>query len=121
MRPVLIYDGDCGFCTASVRWARSRIRHLPAAQPFQSADLAALGLSRAVCDQAVQFVDGDGSVHAGSRAIARVLIASRGPWAVLGRLMSVPVVRGVSAVAYRVIARHRHRLPGSTQACDTGR
>jgi predicted DCC family thiol-disulfide oxidoreductase YuxK len=119
--PVLIYDGDCGFCTASVRWAQARIRRLPAAQPLQLTDLAALGLTRQACEQAVQFVDADGSIHAGDQAVARALSVSGRGWRVLGRLMSLPGVRSVAAVTYRFIARHRHRLPGSTNACDTGR
>jgi predicted DCC family thiol-disulfide oxidoreductase YuxK len=117
--PVVIYDGDCGFCSASVRWAQARIRRLPAAQPFQFTDLAALGLTRQECEQAVQFVDADGSIHSGDQAIARALFASGRGWLLLGRLMSLPGVRAIGAVAYGLIARHRHRLPGSTNACDT--
>jgi predicted DCC family thiol-disulfide oxidoreductase YuxK len=119
--PVIVYDGDCGFCTSSIRWAQARISRLPATQPFQFADLEKLGITRQACEQAVQFVDADGSVHTGDRAVARALMVSGAHWRVLGQLMSAPGVRTVSAMAYRLIARHRHRLPGSSPACDTGR
>jgi predicted DCC family thiol-disulfide oxidoreductase YuxK len=121
VRPVLIFDGDCGFCTASVQWAQVRIRRLPTAQPFQFADLDALGLTRQACEQAVQFVDTDGSIHVGDQAIARALVVSGQGWKMLGRLMSLPGVRTVGAATYRFIAQRRHHLPGSSQSCDTGR
>jgi predicted DCC family thiol-disulfide oxidoreductase YuxK len=118
--PVIVYDGDCGFCTSSIRWARARIRALPAARPFQSFDVATVGLTRQDCERAVAFVDAQGSIHWGSRAVARILVGSGGAWSLLGRVMSVPGIRGLSAVTYRTIANNRHRLPGSTSSCDTG-
>ena len=61
--PLLVTDGDCGFCTRSIEWGRKRIRRLPVAVPYQRADLAALGLDEAACRTAVQFVDGDGRIR----------------------------------------------------------
>jgi predicted DCC family thiol-disulfide oxidoreductase YuxK len=40
-------------------------------------------------------------------------------WAALGTIGDLPGIRSVAAGTYRVIAKNRHRLPGSTAACDT--
>jgi hypothetical protein len=43
--PVLLYDGDCAFCTSCVTWMRRRIRRLDATEPYQLTDLDALGVT----------------------------------------------------------------------------
>jgi predicted DCC family thiol-disulfide oxidoreductase YuxK len=115
--PVLVYDGDCGFCTASARQAR-RItpKHITIAAS-RGLDLSALGLSADECDAALQFVDHTGAVHSGAEAVASLLRECRGAWPLVGRTMSLPGVRGVAASTYRLVARNRHRLPGATASC----
>lgn len=115
--PVLLFDGDCAFCTSSVRWAQRAIRHMPRAEPYQFADLAALGLSAEECAAAVQYVALDGHVHAAHDAVSALLLGAGGGWWVLGALMRVPGVHWLSGVIYRTVACNRHRLPGGTAAC----
>lgn len=120
MRPVLIFDGDCAFCSSSIRWAQRRVRHLPRAVPHQTFDdeaLDELHLDRAACNAAVQFVDADGTVSSGERAVAAVLRRAGGVWKLLGVLLGLPVVRSIAGLVYRWVARNRHRLPGGTPAC----
>ncbi|MFK0403356.1 hypothetical protein ACIQTT_13555 [Microbacterium sp. NPDC090225] len=45
-RPLLVFDGDCGFCTTAVGVLEKRLARFPDAQPWQWLDLDALGLSR---------------------------------------------------------------------------
>jgi predicted DCC family thiol-disulfide oxidoreductase YuxK len=121
--PVLVYDGDCGFCTSSATWVR---RRLPlgtevAVEPWQSLDLTALRLSAADVAEAAWWVDAAGARHRGHHAIAAALRAIGGRWAVLGRLLTLPLVSPLAALAYRLIARYRYRLPGSTAACKVPR
>lgn len=133
---VLLYDGDCGFCSSAARWLERRIgpRDNTGANaqtsitvvPSQWVDVQALGLSRAAVDQEVHLVDISAgpsnrvarNVRTGSDAIADCLIACRNPvYRVAGGLMRARIFRPLAAFGYRVTARYRHRLPGGTPTC----
>ena len=116
-RPLLVFDGDCAFCTRSVQFVERRIARHPVIRSWQSLDLAPLGLTEALCLEAVQLVRNDSSVVSAHIAVAHTLIHGRRGWAVLGRLMLLPGVRQIAGVVYRWVARNRHRLPGGTAAC----
>jgi predicted DCC family thiol-disulfide oxidoreductase YuxK len=92
-RPVLVYDGDCGFCTSSVRFAE---RHIPASAEIialQFADLDALGTTRERASREVLWVDRRGRVYGGAPAVAALLMDAGGGWRLLGAAMSVVPVR----------------------------
>ena len=89
----LVYDGDCAFCTRSVRLLGRFGLAQPAAVAWQQADLEALGLTAAQCAYEVQWVAADGTVAGGAQAVGQVLLASRRPWPVLGRTTLLPVTR----------------------------
>ena len=114
--PVLIFDGDCGFCTSSANKAREWLR-LPRVEPWQHADLPPLGLTPHECNEALQWVGVDGEIHSGHAAVAAAMRFRGGLWGVLGRVIPLPVINILGSAAYRVIARNRHRLPGGTPAC----
>lgn len=115
---MLVYDGDCGFCTTSARWIE---RRLPATVPvatWQSFDdLSTLGLTVDDVTAAAWWVDPDGGRERGHLAIAASLRAARGLWPVLGRLLAAPPLRWIGGPVYAWVARNRHRLPGATDAC----
>ncbi len=115
-RPLLVFDGDCGFCTSSARAAQRwwRLEHV---EPWQFLDLASLGLTAEQCEQAVQWVGEDGDVVSAERAVIAGMRHAGGVWGVLGRIMAVPGIRHVCGLVYRIIARNRHRMPGGTPAC----
>lgn len=115
--PLIVFDGDCGFCTRSIEWGRRRIRRMSTAVPFQRADLDALGLDAATCRTAVQYVGADGRITAGERAVASLLRDAGWPWSPLGRLLALPGVRAVAGLVYRWVARNRYRLPGASDSC----
>jgi predicted DCC family thiol-disulfide oxidoreductase YuxK len=110
-----IYDGDCGFCSRCVGWAsrRSDVRF----EPFQATDLSAIGITADAAATAVHCVGPDGRVTRGAAAVAAVLRECRAGWPLLGIVMRLPVVRTIAEVAYRMVARNRHRLPGPA-ACS---
>ncbi|HET6666127.1 MAG TPA: DUF393 domain-containing protein, partial [Intrasporangium sp.] len=117
--PLLIFDGDCAFCTSSVeflrRWVDRTGRY--AIEPWQRVDLSAYGLTEADCIDAAQFVDANGAVHPGHRAIAEALRQGAPGWRPVGRLLTVPGIDGVARRVYGWVAGHRHQLPGGTPAC----
>jgi predicted DCC family thiol-disulfide oxidoreductase YuxK len=108
-RPVLVYDGDCGFCRRSVR-VLERIGPDAELVAYQSADLPALGLTEALAAAAVQWVGSDGSVRAGHEAIAGALLTAGRVWRIAGRVMLLPGISWTAARVYRLIADNRSRL-----------
>jgi predicted DCC family thiol-disulfide oxidoreductase YuxK len=111
----LLFDGDCGFCSS---WARVAQRIAPTVdvRPYQHTDLDAFGVTADECATALRWV-GTGGAAAGAAAVARLLIAAAGWWGVLGRMLSLPGIRGLAALLYRAVAANRYRLPGGTPAC----
>ncbi|MFE5795146.1 thiol-disulfide oxidoreductase DCC family protein [Streptomyces sp. NPDC056503] len=116
-RPVLVYDGDCGFCTTSANFAERRVRPRCDIVPWQFADLGALGVTRERAEYEVLWVTPAGAVEGGARAVAKALLSAGGAWAVLGAALLLPGVRWAARRVYRLVAAHRHRLPGGTPAC----
>jgi len=113
-----VYDGDCAFCTMCARFIERRIHTGAVVIPWQWADLDALGLTRAQCVEAVQWVpSGGGQTSAGPVAIARLLRSSGPLWRLAGRVLGLRPVTALAWPAYRWVARNRHRLPGGTAAC----
>jgi predicted DCC family thiol-disulfide oxidoreductase YuxK len=115
-RPVLIYDGDCGFCTTCARFLE-RIGPDADIVAWQLTDLAELGLTEEQAADAVQWVAVDGTVRSGHEAIAAVLSSVGRIWRIPGRLIVLPGVSWLAARAYRLTADNRYRLPGGTPAC----
>lgn len=114
---VLIFDGDCGFCTSTVRWVLKRVRKPVQAVPYQRADLERYGLSEKDVRRYVWWIDELGRRYRGHRATAKALEASGGGWSLVGRLLRTPPMSWLAAVGYRLVARYRGHLPGGTPAC----
>ncbi|WP_441247243.1 thiol-disulfide oxidoreductase DCC family protein [Kitasatospora sp. McL0602] len=128
--PVLVFDGDCGFCATSVRFAERYLRATLAsggweAVPFQFADLPELDaraggrglVSWERAERQILWLTPGGEVYAGAQAAARLLMRTGGAWAYLGAVLTLAPVRPVAAALYRLVARNRHRMPGGTPAC----
>jgi predicted DCC family thiol-disulfide oxidoreductase YuxK len=115
-RPVLVYDGDCAFCTSCAR-VLERIGPDAEIVAWQLTDLAGLGITEEQATDAVQWVQIDGTVHSGHEAISGVLSSAGRPWKIVGRMVLLPGISWPAAKVYRLVADNRYRLPGSTPAC----
>lgn len=115
--PVLLFDGDCGFCTASVQWLERWVRPTAAIIAWQFTDLGALGVDVHECETSIQWVTAPGRTTSEAVAAAAVLCTGRAPWPAVGRALVVPGLRQIANAAYRLIAANRYRLPGATPAC----
>jgi predicted DCC family thiol-disulfide oxidoreductase YuxK len=111
---VLVFDGDCAFCTSCARLLE---RIGPEVVAWQVADLDELGITPAQAAEAVRWVAADGTVRTGHEALAAALGAAGSGWRVVGRALLLPGVSPLAAASYRLVARNRHRLPGGTPAC----
>jgi predicted DCC family thiol-disulfide oxidoreductase YuxK len=114
--PVLLYDGDCAFCTRCARFLEG-IGPEAEIVAWQLTDLAALGITEAQATDAVQWVRIDGTIRSGHEAIAAVLSAAGGIWKVVGQTILLPGISRLAAKVYRLVADNRYRLPGGTPAC----
>ncbi len=115
----LLYDADCGFCTASAGWLGRRSLRT-AISPLHRADLAALGVDADRARREIPFVEAGESgtrVSYGHIAIGRGLSTGGPGWRLAGWLLLHPPVSWLARPAYALVARNRHRLPGSTAAC----
>ncbi|MDL4777302.1 thiol-disulfide oxidoreductase DCC family protein [Actinomadura xylanilytica] len=116
-RPVLVYDGDCGFCTSSVRFMERHVPTSAEAVAFQFADLDALGTTAERAGHEVLWIDRAGRVSGGAEAVGRLLTDAGGPWRPLGVIIRVAPVSWAARGVYRLIADNRQRMPGGTAAC----
>jgi predicted DCC family thiol-disulfide oxidoreductase YuxK len=115
-RPVLVYDGDCSFCTRCVR-AVERIGPDAEMVAWQFTDLTELGITEEQATDAVQWVQIDGTVRSGHEAIAAMLSTAGRIWKIFGGMVLLPGISWMAAKVYRLVADNRYRLPGRTHAC----
>ncbi len=115
----LIFDGDCGFCTATARWVERRLSDDYQVVASQQDDLAALGLTDDDVARSAWWIDPDGTRFDEHRCIAKCLRAMRAPWPALGRLLTLGPISPLAGWTYRLVAGNRYRLPrfGRPRAC----
>ncbi len=116
MKPTVLYDADCGFCTKAAGFV-PRLRLDVDVASLQSVDLGMLGVSpqRAVAE--MPFIHSDGSVVYGHEAIAAALKTGPVPLQLIGRFITLPGIDRIAKPTYGWVAKHRHQLPGGTPAC----
>jgi lipase maturation factor 1 len=106
-RPLVLFDGDCGFCRFWVtRWratTRGKVDFAPAQQEAsrfpQVTDKA--------WKRSMQFLTPEGAVYAGAEAVFRTLAYVPEHRWMLAAYRRVPGARFVSEAAYKLVADHR--------------
>jgi len=115
--PILLFDGECGFCQGSVRFVakrdvRGEIRFLPLASPAGQALLSASGVDNP--GDTIVLLAG-GQVHLRSSAVVALLERLPG-WRPAARLLRwVPTP--LRDAGYRGVAAVRRRLLPPPSAC----
>ena len=101
--PVVIYDGNCGFCFDCVQWVRRQAEVVAVAS--QSINPADYGVTREQCEKSVVVING-GQIYFGAAAVA-VLLSE------CGHRLGAWLLRtsgGVGEAGYRYVASHRSGL-----------
>ena len=100
---IVLTDGDCRFCKASIAWVAKKVVVNPIA--YQTADLSQYGLTYEQCSKAVHVIHAS-KVYVGADAIA-YLLGLRRNW-ILGFIVraSGPLGR----FGYTWVAGHRNSL-----------
>ena len=107
-RVILVYDGECEFCTRLARWVEWHDRGgRVVVKPNQEPGLIeSLGLTRAEVDRASWAVEGERRFE-GAAGISRVFRELGGVWRVLGSFYLVPGVAWLEDRYYSRVARRR--------------
>ncbi len=106
-RPLLLYDGDCGFCRFWVARWRSVTRGAVDFTPAQREASRFPQIAPGAAARAVQLVMPNGEVYAGAEAVFRVLAyAPEERWK-LGLYRHLPGFRPLADWIYTRIAAHR--------------
>jgi len=107
-RPLVVFDGDCGFCRYWLaRWRRV-VGDRFDAEPYQTAAGRFPEVPRERFPRAVYLILPDGAVYQGAEAAYRLraLAPGRGGW--LAAYQRLPGFRPLADVGYRLIADHRN-------------
>jgi predicted DCC family thiol-disulfide oxidoreductase YuxK len=106
---ILVYDGECAFCTRLAGWVRRRDRRgrIDVRASQEPGLIERVGLSRAEVERASWAVDTGGRKFEGAAAINRTLRELGGGWAALSSLYGVPPLRWVEDRYYARVARRR--------------
>ncbi len=116
-KAVMVYDGDCNFCSLWVhRWQRTTGDHLDYL-PFRDPSVAVRfpEVPRGQFETAVQLVEPDGGVYGGAEAVFRALALNPHEGWLLDWYEHSPVFAHASEWGYRLVARHRGFFSGVTR------
>jgi len=110
----IIYDDDCGICRAFRKSAEkkvgpSRIEFIPRRDADPDDYLPHTPPPTGVPDTII-FIDNAGHSFKGAAAISQILRQIKLPWNILGKLLSLPLLRSIAEFVYRICARERYRI-----------
>ncbi len=119
--PLVLFDGVCNLCNASVRWIIRRdrdaqFRFASLQSQAAAAAIAAAGGPAGAGEQpdSIVLID-EAGVHTRSDAALRIARRLPPPYSLLAVGRFVP--RPIRDAVYRVIARYRYRWFGRLEAC----
>jgi predicted DCC family thiol-disulfide oxidoreductase YuxK len=123
-RPLVVFDGDCGFCRYWIRRWHQRTGDTLEYLPYQDTAVARRfpALTTERCARALQIVEPDGAVSKGADAVFRALARSGLRWP-LTLYRRLPGVATVSELVYQLVARNRplaSRLTSLVTGGETG-
>ncbi len=113
---VVLYDRDCGLCTASARalrrWDRhERLEMLPLQDAARSDVPAVAAAGRELpLTAALHVVDeASGSIQAGGAGVLAIAAVLPGGW-IVRPFAAIPPFRWAVGLGYGLVARNRHRI-----------
>lgn len=117
--PVLLFDGDCGFCNRSVNFILERERSplmqfAPIQSKIGSQLLRRFGIEKPAMDTV--YVIANGELLCRSTAALWIAGTLREPWCWTCVLLLLP--RPLRDLPYRLISRLRQQLSGKLKICQ---
>jgi len=118
MNVIVLFDGSCAFCERSIVFVAKRDParrfRFGASQTPEGAEILARHGVAAESASTVVLIE-DGRVFTKSSAALRIARRMSWPWPLAAVFLAVP--RFIRDAVYTTIARHRHRLMGTTSVC----
>ncbi|HSS46485.1 MAG TPA: lipase maturation factor family protein [Burkholderiales bacterium] len=106
-RPLLIYDGDCGFCTYWVRYWQKLTQDRVDYAPYQEVAAQYPHIPVSEFQRAVQYIAPDGSTARAAEASFLTLSHASGKSFWLALYRRLPGFAALTELAYAFIASHR--------------
>ncbi|MGH9398090.1 MAG: lipase maturation factor family protein [Terriglobia bacterium] len=106
-KPLLVFDGDCGFCRFFVEYWRRLTGDAVVYGPFQEEADNFPGIPREQIQRAVQFIEPSGRISSAAEAVFRLVALVPGYAWLLWLYTKVPGFAPLSEMAYRFVAGHR--------------
>ncbi len=106
-KPILLYDGDCGFCRRWIERWRKTTGDLVDYAAYQEAGGRFPSISEAEFRAAVQLVEPDGTIYRAAEAVFRSLAMNRSHRWPLWIYTRVPGAKFLAEGFYRLIAANR--------------
>jgi predicted DCC family thiol-disulfide oxidoreductase YuxK len=111
-KPVMLYDGDCGFCRRWVERWKKITKNKVDYEPYQEAGAHYPEVAAHACGKAVHLITSDGSVYSGAHAVFRALAFVARYSLFLWLYEHVPVCGYFTETIYQWVARHRSSISG---------
>jgi predicted DCC family thiol-disulfide oxidoreductase YuxK len=106
-RPVVVFDGDCGFCRQWIARWRQTLGDRAEFVPYQEAAPRFPEIPESAFSDAVHLVEPDGRVSRGAEAVFRMLSYAPGRGWPLRLYRRLPGFAPLTEACYRLVARHR--------------
>lgn len=115
---LLIYDGDCAFCTKTAKWARKWAAGRLEITPSQAAGVLDLhpGLTPEGVLKRVYLLSPDDRLWGGAEAVARTVAINK--WGGVALFYYFPLLRPVFDRGYAWIAKNRKTIGGCESSCS---
>jgi predicted DCC family thiol-disulfide oxidoreductase YuxK len=107
-KPLLIYDGECGFCSIWIsRWQAITGNSIDYAT-YQEVASNYPQISKSQFQNSIQLIESDHKFFSGAEAIFKTLAYSPERRWLLKLYESIPGFAFIAELGYRIIARNRH-------------
>ena len=110
MKPILIYDGNCGFCIYWINIWRNKTKDRVEYTPYQSVGHQFPQMSLDQFERSVQLVKPDGEITEGAKAVLETLAYNPDSVWLLRAYWSFPLFAKAAEAIYYFVAKHRSTL-----------
>ena len=117
VRPVFLFDADCGVCQNSTEMMKQRINPPVDFRQYQDFDYSSFGITDKNLNEGPILISTDTSFLIGPLGMATLLKLSKRPYRYLGQMMLLPGVRHIlNKVGPKLYAQRKY-LPGASGSC----
>ena len=111
---ILLFDGDCGICSAAADFGKKIARGgdyaIEPYQRFSEEQLGKFGIDHEACSRKIHTITRDGRVHAGAFSVNHFLWRHF-PWTLIPlTIYMIPILIPIELVAYALVAHNRRTI-----------